>query len=1605
MAQAQQSETADQTRLEELAAYLSDSGTAAEIQDHDQLCRDYFRHVDVDFVLDRDVDVLGLLMESHLTLGQQRKADESCVKVWTPTVDEDGWKTPGEATVIQIVTTDLPFLVDSVQMEILRQGWTLRELLHPQLMVRRDGGKLVGIGGGSGNSAANAEVAESWMCIEAVPAPGKQPEQDTMEKLETGVRSVLADVAVVVADWEPLRANALQASDDIASSETPHTEAQRQTAVELMRWVAANNFTLLGYREYKLVRGDGTREYEPVPGTGLGLLRSEEASKGRFGANPPTTTLPQLVLVTKDNQISTVHRPTYLDYLGVRNFDEQGRVIGERRFLGLFAASAYSESVSRIPVLRAKAGEIMRIIGYSPESHGGKAALAVLNNYPRDELFQTQAEELAPIIERIANLRERRQVRVFERRDPYGRYLSALVYFPRDRYTTQVRFTMQEILLKALGGESVEYEARVGESVLARLHFIVRMPSGRRLGGIDVAALEEELSLATRTWNDDLYDAVAASDTEVRRDEVSEVFPAGFKEDFSPRQAMLDVDKLSRLDERHDMSMVIYRPERADDEADLRLKIFCFEALPLSRVLPHLAMLGVDVIDERPYQVTLPNGKPAFVLDFGLLLRGGEAEIETTWTTEGRTRFTEAFAASYARRAESDALNALVMSAGLSWREVSWLRAISRYLQQAGITFSQTYIAGALVANQEIATSLVELFRHRFSPASELDHDERQAGSEEREQAVIDSLEAVESLDHDRILRYFITVIKAIIRTNAFQPDAQALALKMLPSEIPDLPQPRPEFEIFVYSPRLEGVHLRFGPVARGGLRWSDRAEDFRTEVLGLVKAQMVKNSVIVPVGAKGGFYCKLPVSAADRAEEGKACYKIFIASLLSVTDNIVDGEIVPPGAVVRWDADDPYLVVAADKGTATFSDLANAISVDAGFWLGDAFASGGSVGYDHKAMGITARGAWESVKRHFRELGITSEFTAVGIGDMAGDVFGNGMLLSRDLKLLAAFNHRHIFLDPNPDPEASFVERQRLFDKPRSSWSDYDAELISAGGGVYEKAAKSIPISPEVREALSIPGDEKSMQPNALIRHILCAKVDLLWNGGIGTYVKGESESNADVGDKANDHVRINGSELRARSVGEGGNLGFTQLGRIEFARNGGLINADFIDNSAGVDTSDYEVNIKILLQPEVADGHLSQEDRVELLASMTDDVAHLVLRHNDDQNTTLANACAQASALALVHEEWMTRLEELDLLNREIEYLPDSEAMHERIADGRGLTNPELATLLSYTKIWLNDVILASDLPEDEFVQQRLVDYFPPALREKYRQQMQEHRLRREIITTVAINRFVNSAGITATYRLCSESGTKPEDVLRAQLASRSIFNAAGYEAQLRELDSRIDAARMTRFRLDLRTLVERGTRWVLNNRRAPIDIAAVSAELAEPVQRFHEALPEVLGTRELQMLQERRDSLLEQGFTSELSIAGAGMPFAHAAMTLAQVASRFDRDIVEVAKAHFSMTERLGLDEFRRSVLNLSRRDRWQDLARAALRDDLQSVTAQITGQVLDTGESDPLKAVEAWLAERPSAHDTAEALKTTFGGEPDLARLSVGLRAIRALAESS
>ncbi|MDQ1665789.1 MAG: glutamate dehydrogenase [Actinomycetota bacterium] len=1623
----------DKATLLARVAAASGDGAAGDAPATAAFLRRYYRHVANDDLIGRRDEDIAAAALSQRELALHRPQGTATVRVWTPTVERDGWSAGGHG-VVEVVADDMPFLVDSVTAELTRHGRAIHLVVHPQLVVRRDvTGALLEVLDAPVPTAGSVDgLVESWMHIEI--DRGTDAAGD--DALAADLQRVLRDVREAVEDWPKTRAQALRLADEITAQPPVGLPAQEVSeAIELLQWLADDHFTFMGYREYLLEADEqadtdgsphGHERLVAVAGTGLGILRADQAQGTDAGRLPPEVGArarePRLLVVTKANSRSTVHRPAYLDYIGVKQFDASGQVVGERRFLGLFTSAAYNQSIQRIPVLRRKAAELLARSGFSANSHSGKDLLQILESYPRDELFQISLDDLAATTTGVLHLQERRQLRLFLRRDDYGRYMSCMVYLPRDRYTTQVRQAMEEILLETFDGVSIDYAALVSESVLARLHFVVRVDPAHAVTDVDPAEIEARLVQATRSWDDDFADALADScgPEEATRlaATYSEAFPEAYKEDLPASAAVADLHRLEALHGEGDIDLALYTPKDAEP-GERRLKLFHVgEPVSLSLVLPRLQEMGVEVVDERPYEINRSGGPAAWVYDFGLRYEpAGEGGGE-----QDRARFQEAFAAVWRGAAESDGFNALVLRAGLDWRQAMVLRAYAKYLRQAGSTFSQSYIEECLSSNVHIARLLLRLFEARFDPGRAAAGDEVVEGLLEE---INGALDAVESLDQDRILRSFLGAVRATLRTNYFQPDADGspksyLSLKLDPRLVPDLPKPLPRFEIWVYSPRMEGVHLRFGAVARGGLRWSDRREDFRTEVLGLVKAQTVKNAVIVPVGAKGGFVVKRPPAPTGDAltdreatlAEGIACYRTFISGMLDITDNLVnvDGKSVtsPPRQVVRHDGDDSYLVVAADKGTATFSDIANQVALDYGFWLGDAFASGGSVGYDHKAMGITARGAWESVKRHFRELELntqTEPFTVVGIGDMSGDVFGNGMLLSEHIRLVAAFDHRHVFLDPDPDAATSYAERRRLFELPRSSWADYDPALISAGGGVYPRSAKSIPLSAQVKERLGLPSSVRSLSPPELLRAILQAPVDLLWNGGIGTYVKSSSESHADVGDKANDSIRVNGAELRARVVGEGGNLGFTQLGRIEFALAGGHINTDAIDNSAGVDTSDHEVNIKILLDQIAREGELDTDARNALLAEMTDDVARLVLADNYEQNVLLGNGRRQARDMLSVHKRFIKSLEERGDLDRALEFLPSNSAIDQRQSAGLGLTSSELAVLAAYSKITLTATILDSPLPDEPWFGMALRRYFPDPLVEKFDDRLSRHPLRREIITTWISNDLVNRGGSTFVFRAMEETGASALQVARAYTVVREIFRLDDLWAAIDALDNKLPTDVQSTLYLEGRRLLDRSTRWVLQGRQASLNVAAEVEHFQADIDALVPRIPELLVGAEQKRLRTRAAEFAELGVPEDLALRTAGLLDSFSLLDVVEIAAADKRPAEEVAPVYFAISERIEVDRMLTRITALPRGDRWTALARSALRYDLYAALAGLTTNVLTSTSStdSPAERIEAWEeANREGvtrAQSTLEEIITsdTF----DLATLSVALRTIRTL----
>ena len=1516
--------------------------------------RPYYAGTAVEDLKDRSiVDLYGAAL-SHVNFAHQRRPGKPKVRVYNPVQPQHGWRSTH--SIVEVVSDDMPFLVDSVRMALNRRSLTTHLVIHPVMRSHRDSeGVLTGPDDGK-------EITEAVIHVEV----DRQTEERILHDIAAEIHRVLSDVRAAVEDWQPMHDRLQSVLGELGSNPPPLDESELARGCAFLEWVGENHFTFLGYREYELLGEQGGERLRSVGGSGLGLLREAQPRESAAFASlsPEIRRLarePHLLIITKANARSTVHRPGYLDYIGIKKFDAEGHVCGERRFLGLYTSAAYNQVPRAIPLLREKVARAMERATYPSNSHAAKALLHILETFPRDLLFQVGDDELFATGMGILHLQERQRIRLFVHRDRIGRFVSCIVYVPRERFNTQVRLKIQNLLAGALGARDVDFTVHLSESVLARLYFVYRVPPANAVA-VDVDELEARLSDYTRDWRDDLHEELLDHCGEelgvARYRRYGEAFSADYQSIYSARVAVHDIDSMEELDGAGDaIAMSLYRPLEAAPDV-LHFKLFRPERpISLSDALPVLENMGLMVETGQPARIERADGSRMWMHDFGM--RAGESlEVDIDRV---RAKFQEAFKRIWAGDAENDGFNRLVLRAGLEWREIAVLRAYCKYLRQAGTTFSQEYMESALGGNTSIAEALVRLFHIRFDPAASGDRDTLGRALVEEIRGALDE---VANLDEDRILRSFLGLIRATLRTSYYQRGESGevkpcISFKFDPARVAELPEPRPMYEIFVYSPRVEGVHLRGGAVARGGIRWSDRREDFRTEVLGLVKAQIVKNSVIVPVGSKGGFVPKrLPAGGEREAvqAEGVACYEIFIAGLLDLTDNLADGEVAPPADVVRHDGDDPYLVVAADKGTATFSDIANRIAARYRFWLGDAFASGGSQGYDHKGMGITARGAWESVKRHFRELGSdvqSTDFTVIGIGDMGGDVFGNGMLMSEHTRLIGAFNHLHVFIDPDPQLASSYRERTRLFALPRSSWSDYDPELISEGGGVYARSAKSIELSLQAREALGV--DASSFTPNELIRAMLCAPVDLLWNGGIGTYVKASSERHAEVGDRANDALRADGSELRCKVIGEGGNLGCTQLGRVEFAGRGGRVITDAIDNSGGVDCSDHEVNIKILLNDVVAAGDMTEKQRNLLLAEMTDEVAELVLRNNYLQTQALSLAATQASSLLEVHARLMRALERSGDLDPAIEFLPGADEIEERASLGRGLTAPELSVLMAYVKITLFKSLLETGFGGDDFVDRELMRYFPRPLQQRFPDQIRGHRLAREIIATAVANEVVNRAGITFVYRLAEETGANAADIARAYLVAREVFDMEWVSATIEGLDNEASAQSQIAMLLESRRLVERATRWLLRHCPRPLDVAAAVARFAPGVAALSDGLVELVAPASRAAMRRRSSELSAQGVPEALADRVAEFSEVYSSFDIIEVARATSISVDAVAAVHFALGAELDLHWLRDQVAALPRVNRWQALARAALRDDLYSLESALTRSVLEMRSS--------------------------------------------------
>ena len=1577
------------------------------------------RFVELFFAQAAPADVLALdeetLLGSALSAWravQSRRRGTAVVRVFNPCLAEDGFRLAH--TLVEMVNDDMPFLVNSVTAELNRANITVHLVIHPIVCVQRDQrGTLTDLceGGADGDAGR-----ESVMHLHIDQHSGKE----TLAAIGARLLAVLADVRAAVDDWKAMRQRVDETIGEIESTAPPVGPEEVEEVKALLRWLRHEHFMFLGYRDYRVVTKGRKTRLEIEAGSGLGILRSPSVTVYEELMGLPHLPddiaeflhRPELLMLGRANLISTVERPAHLDTFAFRRFDTRGRVVGGRLFAGLFTSIVYTSPTHDIPIVRRKVDAIVEQTRFDPRSHDGRGLLHVLETLPREELFHADTATLLETSLGVLRLRERQRLALFVHRDPFRRYLSCLVYTPRDRFDTRLRLRLAAILAAGFDGTITTFSTSISADPLARIQFNVLTVPGVA-PPCSVEEVERRLVAAARDWRDELRAALVAAHGEERGLQLlrtyADAFASDYRERYDAAEAVADIARIGAALAADEIVLDLRRPAGAAAH-ELRLKLCRRDrAEPLSDVLPLLENMGLRVIDEIPHRVAPHNGdRVAWIHDFGLVAAAGEA-VDLAAI---KALFEEALLRVWRGDTDNDGFNALVLAAGLSSRCIEILRTYCRFLLQTGILFSQSYMEATLARHAGIARRVVELFETLFDPAR---REQAERDAERLLAAVERDLQEVVSPDEDRILRRFVNAVSATLRTNYYQRDAAGaakpyLSIKLDSHALEELPLPRPLVEVFVSSPRVEAVHLRGGKVARGGIRWSDRREDFRTEVLGLMKAQMTKNAVIVPVGAKGGFVVKRPPSEGGRdaaQREAVECYQTFMRGLLDLTDNIVDGAVVPPADVVRRDGDDPYLVVAADKGTASFSNIANAVAAEYGFWLGDAFASGGSAGYDHKAMGITARGAWESIKRHFREMGVDpmkSDFTCVGVGDMSGDVFGNGALYTRHMRLVAAFNHQHIFVDPSPDAVASYRERKRLFALPRSAWTDYDRKLISRGGGVFERSAKAIPVSEQMRKLFAL-GNKATATPTELIRAILACDVDLLFFGGIGTYVRATHESNAEVGDRANDALRVTGRAVGAKIIGEGANLAITQRGRVEYALAGGRINADFIDNSAGVDCSDHEVNIKILLGPALADGTLRRAARDKLLAAMTNEVAALVLRDNYRQSNALSEAQRQSVSLLDDHTRFLASLERAGHLDRAVEFLPDKEEIDERRAEGKGLTRPELAVLLAYAKIVLQEEVLASPLPDDPHLTAGLPEYFPKRLRRRFAALIQRHRLRRDIIATYVANTIVNRMGPGFVTSVQERTGAPAAEVARSYLICRQVFRAGELWLEVDGLDDVIPAALQAEMRLEILELIKRGTSWFLRNGPQGVGIDAAVSVYAPAVAALEDSLENLLPEARKEARDEVAQRYVAGGAPPAVARRIADLDMLTAACDIVRLATLADLPPAAVARVYYGLGARLGIDWLRDAGSTLVAGNRWHKAAALGLIDDLYAVQTSLTAKAIgsDGGVGVDGERLAEWLATRGYAVDRLCAIVAELRGAPavDLPMLTVAAADMRAL----
>lgn len=1559
-----------------------------------------------DDLLEREPATLFAIAHSMWTAAATRKAGDALVKILNPRGKKSGWNS--RHTVVLIATDDMPFLVDSITGCLaVAQHYRIHMMHHPILeTTRSEDGERVTSGGET--------IRESYMYIEI----DAQSDKEAMAEIEASLVATLADVKVAVMDWRAMLAKIDETVASLTVNPPPIDNEEVEETIRLLRWLGADHFTFLGFREYKFDGDLANVNFSQVDGSSLGILRDPKRNvlRDKAGFTPMSAEIryflqqPDPVIITKANVKSTVHRFAHMDYVGVKIFNAEGNVVGERRFVGLFTSLSYSRSVSEVPLIRNKVARIKARSQFETRSYAGKVIAHILETFPRDELFQVSEDWMFETAMGVLQLQERPRPKAFIRPDQFERFVSALVYVPRDNYHSGLRQAVADILCKAYNGEVSVYYAKLSEESLARWHFIIRTRPGN-VPKVDVHNVNRQIADATQGWSDRLHMELVKRYGEEKGNRLNYLyrirFTASYREAFTPAQAAYDVFKLEELHTAVELKVDFYS-HLADGEMRYRLKIYHkSQLIPLSSCMPILEHMGFRVLSEHSYEVG--GDTTSYIHDFSIERVGGYSLPRERL----KPLIEELFTRIWAGDCEDDGFNELVLTAGMAWDEIVIIRAYGKYLRQLGMGYTPDYIADSMVKNAEISAQLFALFKARLDPAYSQKARDELVKNINADLSVL--LEKVSSLDYDRILRAYQNVIMSTLRTNVYQEgvveavDERAFAFKIRSRDVTEAPLPKPYAEIWVYSPQVEGVHLRGGPVARGGLRWSDRREDFRTEVLGLVKAQQVKNAVIVPQGAKGGFFPKqLPPSSDRQAfiDEGIASYRRFITSLLSLTDNLKGGKVVPPKNTVRHDGDDPYLVVAADKGTATFSDIANSISEAHGFWLDDAFASGGSQGYDHKKMGITAKGAWVGVQRHFREMAVDiqkDDFTVVGVGDMAGDVFGNGMLLSKSIRLKAAFNHMHIFLDPNPgDSKANWKERKRLFDLPRSSWEDYNSKLISKGGGIFSRASKSISLSKEIKEWLRIEVD--AMTPTNLINHLLKAEADLLWFGGIGTYVRASTETDLDVGDRANDSLRVTAKDLKVKVVGEGGNLGMTQRSRIEFARKGGRLNTDFIDNSAGVDCSDKEVNIKILLQGAVQKGKLDRKARNKLLESMTDEVAEIVLSDNYLQTQAISLATMQASTEREYHLGLIRTLERDGKLNRDIEYLPSDEGFAELAANDSGLTRPEISTLMAYAKMSLLDILVKSKLLEAPVLQEELEWGFPEVLRKKYNEELAEHRLRREIIATVLANEVVNWAGLTFVYQVKEETGLAVEDIVAAFVVVREVFGLQEQWEAINALDHKVAASTQYDMHQSVSDSLKIQVMWILRNTPSPVQVGDLIERFKGPFKKLFGIKQEIMSEPAQEAFVNRRDTLKASGVGHALATFISVFDVMSSGPDIIAVAEESGKTVDYAAAVYFALGDKLGFDWLKQRADRMLPDDHWEVLAIRTLLEDFADQQRSHAQRVCNrAGTKTARLATEDWAKAQATRVIRAERMidDLSASGALTVAKLSFAARHLRSI----